>query len=72
MARERRRDLKRRERADPSRRHLDQWGIVRVDEYKEESNIISINDHICTSGKGRCKAQSLQSCLAYCVGKDPA
>lgn len=70
MARERSRDLKQREIADPAGRPLDQRGIVRVDEYKEESNLISINDHICRTGKGRSKAQSLQRCLSYCLGKD--
>lgn len=65
MARERRRDLKLREIAGPAGRHLDQRGIVKVDEYMEESNLISINDHICRTRKGRSKAQSLQRCLSY-------
>lgn len=64
MARERSRDLEQREIAEPAGRHLDQWGIDRVDECKEESNLISINDHIGRTEKGRSKAQFLQRRLS--------
>lgn len=64
MAREGSRDLKQREIADPAGRHLDQWGTDRADEWKEESNLMSINDHVCGTEKGRSKAQSLQRRLS--------
>lgn len=64
MARERSRGLKRREMADPAGRYLDQWGTDRADEWREESNLMSINDHVCRTGRGRSKAQSLQGRLS--------
>lgn len=56
MARERSGDLWQKEIADPAGRHLDQWWTVRVDECKEESNLILITVHICRTEKGRSKA----------------
>ena len=46
MARGRSGDLRQKETADPEGRHLTQWGRVRVDECKEERNLIPINVHI--------------------------
>lgn len=56
MARERSGDLWQKEIADPAGRHLNQWGTVRIDECKEESNLILITVHICRTEKGRSKA----------------
>lgn len=60
MARKRRGDSWQKERADPAGKHLDQWGTVRVDECKEESNLIPINVYNCRTEKGRSKVYSLQ------------